>query len=219
MFVGHYGPAFVAKRLELSIPLWVLFVAVQFLDVLWAPFVLLGIEKVRIVPHFTGSNALDLYYMPYTHGLLSAIVWSIVLGVLYQSLARPARRRASLVVGAAVFSHWLLDLLVHVPDLPLVGNSAKIGFGLWNAPVLAFALEIAVLAAGLWLYLATRPRRSVGIVAYGLVLTGIQAWSTFLSPPPASDRAQAATALVAYGVLAWAVWWLADRPTSKAGAA
>lgn len=219
MFVGHYGPAFAAKRLERSIPLWVLFIAAQFLDVLWAPCVLLGIEKVRIVPHFTGSNALDLYYMPYTHGLLSAILWSIVFGVLYQSLARPADRRVSLVVGVAVFSHWLLDLLVHVPDLPLLGNSAKVGFGLWNAPVLAFAVEIAVLAAGIWLYLATRPRRPVGIVTYGVILTGLQAWSTFLAPPPASVRAEATTALVAYGVLAGAVWWLADRPASKAGVA
>src|SRR5438034_5643892 len=78
MFVGHYGVSFGAKKAEPAIPLWVLFIAVQLLDVLWAPFVLLGIEKVRIVPGFTASNPLDLYYMPYTHSLVAAIGWSVV---------------------------------------------------------------------------------------------------------------------------------------------
>lgn len=86
MFVGHYGVSFSAQRVEQSIPLWALFLAVQVLDVLWAPFILLGIEKVR------------------------------------------------LVIGLAVFSHWVLDFIVHRPDLPLYGNSAKVGLGLWNAP-------------------------------------------------------------------------------------
>lgn len=69
MFVGHYGVGFAVKRADPAIPLWVLFLAVQWLDVLWAPLVLLGIEKVRIVPGITGSNPFDLYYMPYTHSL------------------------------------------------------------------------------------------------------------------------------------------------------
>jgi len=72
MFVGHYGVSFAARRPSPG-SVWVLFIAVQLLDVLWAPFVLLGIEKVRIVPGITASNPLDPYYMPYTHGLLAAI--------------------------------------------------------------------------------------------------------------------------------------------------
>src|SRR5258706_173300 len=78
MFVGHYGVSFAAKKLEPELPLWLLFIAVQLLDVLWAPFVLLGVEKVRIVPGFTATNPLDLYYMPYTHGLVAALGWSVV---------------------------------------------------------------------------------------------------------------------------------------------
>ena len=118
MFVGHYGVSFSAKSLETSIPLWVLFLAVQFLDVLWAPFILLGIEKVRIVPGITASNPLDLYYMPYTHSLVAAVLWSFVCGVVYQLVAHPSRRQASVVIGLAVFSHWVLDFIVHRPDLP-----------------------------------------------------------------------------------------------------
>ena len=76
MFVGHYGVSFATKGLEPRIPLWLLFIAVQWLDVVWAPLVLLGVEKVRIVPGFTATNPLDLYYMPYTHSLVAALLWS-----------------------------------------------------------------------------------------------------------------------------------------------
>lgn len=98
MFVGHYGVSFVIKKADASIPLWVLFIAVQWLDVLWAPFVLLGIEKVRIVPAVTASNPLDLYYMPYTHSLLAAILWSAAATAVYRLLVR-ASGRTSLLVG------------------------------------------------------------------------------------------------------------------------
>src|SRR5216684_9152620 len=111
MFVGHYGVSFAAKKAEPSIPLWVLFIAVQLLDVLWAPFVLMGIEKVRIVPGITATNPLDLYYMPYTHSLVAAIGWSVVAIILYK-VFKPNGWSAASLVGAAVFSHWILDLLV-----------------------------------------------------------------------------------------------------------
>src|SRR6266516_2409047 len=164
MFVGHYGVSFAAKKAEPSIPLWVLFIAVQLLDVLWAPFVLLGLEKVRIVPGITASNPLDLYYMPYTHSLVAALFWSCVGALAYRLIARPARRRTSVVVGFAVFSHWILDLVVHRPDLPLYDNSAKLGLGLWNAPALAFGLEAAILFGGSWLYLRMGATRRGGTI-------------------------------------------------------
>ena len=210
MFVGHYGVSFAAKRVEPSIPLWALFLAVQFLDVLWAPFVLLGIEKVRIVPGFTASNPFDLYYMPYTHSLVAALLWSCVGGLAYQIVARPSRQRASAIVGLAVLSHWVLDFIVHRPDLPLYDNSAKVGLGLWNAPALAFGLEGALLFGGIWLCLRGRLVLSFGTQVFGVVMLGIQAY-VFFGPPPTSDRAFAWTALVAYAVFAMVIWWLQDR--------
>jgi len=83
VFVGHYGPSLAAKALKKSIPLWVLFIAVQLLDVFWSIFVLLGIEKVRIVPGITATNPLDLYYMPYTHSLIGSMLWAIAASVAY----------------------------------------------------------------------------------------------------------------------------------------
>src|SRR5450631_3127893 len=106
MFIGHYGPAFAIKAIRPAIPLLLLFIAVQLVDVAWAVLVLLGVEKVRIVPGITASNPLDLYYMPYTHSLVAAIVWSVGVAVLVMLLPRLATRSAAIWIGAAVFSHW-----------------------------------------------------------------------------------------------------------------
>src|SRR5260370_29501322 len=121
MFTGHYGPSFAANALdeEKRLPLWLLFIAVQFVDILWAIFVLLGIEKVRIVPGFTASSPLDLYYMPYTHILVGALDWSLLTFVVCQMVPRLRGMRRGAILAAAVFSHWILDLIVHRPDLSL----------------------------------------------------------------------------------------------------
>lgn len=216
MFVGHYGVSFAAKKVEPAVPLWVLFIAVQLLDVAWAPLVLLGIEKVRIVPGFTASNPLDLYYMPYTHGLIAALAWSAAAFVCYRFIVG-GRPGAALIVGLAVFSHWVLDLIVHRPDLPLYGNSAKVGLGLWNLPALALGLEIVLLFGGMWLYFQAGGRRRVATAVFGLIMVAIQAY-VFFGPPPVSDKAAAATAIVAYALFAGIIWVL-ERPQPVAGAA
>src|SRR5258707_7303373 len=197
MFVGHYGPSFAAKALKQSIPLWILFIAVQWVDVMWSVLVLLGIEKVRIVPGITASNPLDLYYMPYTHSLLAATGWSVVAFLVYRAL-RPGPGGAAAIVGVAVFSHWVLDFLVHRPDLPLYDNTAKVGLGLWNLPAVALGLEALLLFGSMWLYLRHAARRTA-MLAFGVIMLGIQAY-VFFGPPPASDKAAAATALIAYAV-------------------
>src|SRR5438094_636336 len=102
----------------------------------------------------TATNPLDLYYMPYTHSLDGAILWAIAAGFGYRVLRKADGWSAAVIVGAAVLSHWVLDLVVHRPDLPLYDNSLKVGFGLWNHPIAAFALEIAFLFGGMYLYWA-----------------------------------------------------------------
>jgi hypothetical protein len=211
MFVGHYGVSFAAKRVAPTVPLWVLFIAVQLLDVFWAPFVLLGIEKVRIVPGITASNPFDLYYMPYTHSLLAAMLWAGAAFLVYRVSSKQDRTgKAAFVVAVAVLSHWLCDFVVHRPDLPLYDNTAKVGLGLWNAPAVAFALEAVLLFGGMWLYVgpAGVPRR--GLILFGLVMLAIQAY-VFFGPPPVSDSAAAWTALVSYAVFA-AIIARTERP-------
>ena len=219
MFVGHYGVSYGGKTLDQTIPLWVLFIAVQFLDVLWGVFVLLGIERVRIVPGITATNPLDLYFMPYTHSLVGALVWSAVAGVAYHMWrGRLSGRRTGLIVAAAVFSHWVLDLLVHRPDLPLIGDRFKVGFGLWNVPAVALLLEIGLLFGGLLLYLrVTRPVARGGTMAFllfGVSLVLIQT-IVFFGAPPESPEAAAVTALGAYAVIAGVAAWLERKRTPR----
>ena len=209
MFVGHYGPSFLAKRLSPGIPLWILFLAVQLLDVFWAIFIFLGVEHVRIVPGFTETNALDLYYMPYTHSLPGAVTWAAAAAILYRLIKGSGPE--AVLVGAAVFSHWPLDLLVHRPDLALYDDAVKVGLGLWDYPYVTLVLEGALLLGAMGMYMAgSRPLTSgarFAMPAFGLACLLMQAGMLF-TPPPPSDRAMAATALIAYALFAAAIAWL-----------
>ncbi|HZD96269.1 MAG TPA: hypothetical protein VE133_18550, partial [Candidatus Sulfotelmatobacter sp.] len=188
MFVGHYSASFAGKAAEKRIPLWVLFIAVQFIDVLWSIFVLLGIEKVRIVPGITASNALDLYYMPYTHSLAGVLFWSALAHAACQMGPRLRGKRTGLIVAGAVFSHWVLDLIVHRPDLALYDSVGKMGFGLWNYRGAAFALEMAVLSGGAANLYRTAAHRA-RLIAFVIFLAGLQVFVTFFFPPSPSDHA------------------------------
>jgi membrane-bound metal-dependent hydrolase YbcI (DUF457 family) len=204
MFIGHYGPALAAPALVKTVPLWVLFFAVQFLDIVWGPLILAGIEQVRIVPGFTAMSPLDLHHMPYTHSLPGAFVLSALLGAAYGFIARKERLAGALLVAGVSFSHWLLDLIVHAPDLLLWPGGPVAGFGLWNNLPLALGLEVALVLAGLVFYLrATQPKGVVGriwpfvLVAALLALEAIH----LLGEPPASAEELAMTSMTVFLVL------------------
>jgi hypothetical protein len=209
MFTGHYGPSFAANAAEKRLPLWLLFLAVQFVDILWAIFVMLGIEKVRIVPGITASSPLDLYYMPYTHSLVGALGWSLLAFVVWQMIPRLRGMRTGLILAAAVFSHWILDLVVHRPDLSLYGGAYKMGFGLWNYRIAAFAVEMVVLFGFAAPYVKIARHKERVLVFLG-ALALLQVVGTFVFPPPSSDRAEATTALFFYFLLAAIAAWV-DR--------
>lgn len=220
MFIGHYGVSLAAKRYEPRLSLGWLFLAVQFLDVLFSVFVLTGVEKMRIVRGYTAVNPYDLYFMPYSHSLLGALVWSTLLAAGFFFVPRRAapRRRwfASAILAAAVFSHFVLDVPVHTPDLPLGPGpgSPKIGLGLWNHRYATIAVELAVLLAGALIYLrATRPcgrTAYVATVAFGVILLAACIATPFM-PEPSSGQAFAVQALTFYAVLALAAAHLDRR--------
>jgi hypothetical protein len=194
-----------------KVPLWLLFIAAQLVDIAWATLVLAGVEKVRIVPGFMAASPLDLYYMPYTHSLVAAVLWSLGLAIVCKGSCRSWAWATAAVVGAVVFSHWILDLVVHRPDLPLYDDAAKVGFGLWDFVVLSFAVEALVLGAGLWLYLQrTRPLTAagrVGPVVFAGAMLAVQAAMLF-APPPPSITALATSALASYLVFAVIAGWI-----------
>jgi hypothetical protein len=213
LFTGHYSASFAGKAAEKRIPLWLLFIAVQFIDVLWSIFVLLGIEKVRIVPGITASNALDLYYMPYTHSLAGVLFWSVLTYDICQVVPQLRGKRTGLILAAAVFSHWILDLIVHRPDMSLYDSVGKMGLGLWNYRGAAFALEMAVLFGGAAMLYRTAMHK-VRLAGFVVFLAAFQVFGTFFLPPPPSDHAAAISALISYVVLALVAWWV-DRGDPK----
>lgn len=209
MFVGHYSAALAAKAVGPGIPLGALFLAVQLVDVAWALLVLLGLERVRIVPGLTASNPLDLVYMPFTHSLPAALLWASAAGLAWRRFAGGGARAAWLV-AAAVGSHWLLDFLVHRPDLPLWGDRAKVGLGLWDHRALALALELGLVAAAgalLWRRVpAARPY--LPSLCAGLALLQL---ASLFGPVPSSPQAFVATALALFLGIAAAAHWLELR--------
>jgi hypothetical protein len=205
MFVGHYSIAFAVKSEKNKIPLWVLFVAVQFLDYIWATLILLGIEKLRVIKGFTAGSMLDSYFHPYSHSLITAVIWSAVAAFIYKTVCSHYRRHynksAPLIIGLAVFSHWILDLIAHPRDLAIYDNTLKVGFGLWNYRDPEFALEIALLAGGIALYLGrnTMPAiRKGAVIAFGLALVIVQIGDTYIPRTPLTDKATAMGVWVFY---------------------
>jgi hypothetical protein len=207
MFIGHYGVSLAVKRWAPRLSLGWLFVAVQALDVLFAVFVLVGVEKVRIIPGFTAYNPYDLYFMPYTHGLVGALAWSIVVALIVRVRmgAEAAAWSAAGLFGLCVFSHWLLDLPMHTPDMPLLGNdSVKVGFGLWRHRELSLATELAAFGAGasIWLRGTGGFARAPLATTLFLLLLIVALIATPFMPDPKGPNAFAVTALIGYGALA-----------------
>ena len=207
MLAGHFAVAFAAKRLAPRTSLATLFVAAQLLDLLWPVFVLLGIEHFSIAGAGTVPPLVFDHY-PWSHSLLAAAWWAMLAGGGWMALRKDAR--GALVVCALVLSHWVLDLIVHVPDLQLVPSvPTRLGLGLWTHPVVAFAVEIVMLAAGAVVYArATRAVRGAGSWGYwSLVafIAAILAGSAF-GPPPPDTRAVVWTDIAMWLLVAWAFW-------------
>lgn len=144
MFVGHYAAAMAAKAAEPKAPMWTLAAACQLIDIGWASLIMARVEHANVDPALPGST-FDLYDMPYTHSLPAAFAWSIVAALLVKLLLR-LPTWTSAVVGFTVFSHWLLDLLVHRPDLQLYPGGEKVGLALWDSPVIEEITEIGLIA-------------------------------------------------------------------------
>ena len=226
MFVGHYSVAFAAKTERNKIPLWVLFIAVQFLDYIWATLVLLGIEKLRVIKGFTAGSMLDSYFHPYSHSLIAALVWSVIAALVYKSVCSRHgclyRTSAALIIDLAVFSHWLLDLIAHPRDLAIYDNTWKVGFGLWRYRDPEFALEIALLAGGIVLYLTRNVMpaiRKVAVIAFGIALVIVQIGDTYVPRTPLTDKATAMGVWIFYTlfvVVAFIVEKIGSRSQSSA---
>jgi hypothetical protein len=187
MFVGHYAAAMAAKAIEPKAPMWTLAAASQLIDIGWSSFIIAGVEHARVDPSLPGST-LVLYDMPWTHSLPAVLVWSIAGALLVKLLLR-LPWWASAVVGLTVLSHWVLDYLVHRPDLPLWPGGESVGLGLWNYPVPEQALEIGLIAVFGAVWVASRKTLgrlawpAIGFIAFLVALQIV----AMLQPPPAGE--------------------------------
>ncbi|MFZ5668822.1 MAG: metal-dependent hydrolase [Pseudomonadota bacterium] len=212
MFVGHYAAAVAARAVEPRAPLWSYVAACQLLDIGWGALVMAGIERFDVDPALPGSP-LDLHHMPWTHSLPAALAWSAGGALAARGLLKVPWRAAAMV-GAAVFSHWLLDALVHRPDLEIWPGVGKVGLGWWNWPVPEATLEMGLLAAAGagWGWARAREGRSVWpAAAFLLLLTAVQVASK-LTPPAADPVRTGSMAIGVYLAVAAVAWVVERRP-------
>jgi hypothetical protein len=206
MFIGHWAPALAIAARPKAPALGVLFIAAQLVD--WAFFGLLiaGVEHMRVIPGISAMNPMDLYHMPYTHSLLGSLLFGGGTTVVIWAMTKD--KTAALLTGAVVVSHWFLDLLVHVPDLTLAGSPPKLGFGLWNYPMLEMPLELAITFGALWFYVrAKRPAPlRVGVLAGVLLL--LQAINWFGPVEAEVTTGTSVLAFAAFGLATLAAWWM-----------
>lgn len=215
MFVGHYAASLALKSFEKRASLGVLFLAVQFVDILFFPFVLVGIERMNIVENFTQSTHFELEYMPFTHSLLAAMLWSIAAFALFRWVF-VKKQSVAVVVALAVFSHWLLDLPVHTPDLPLWSDtSPKLGFGLWNNAIATYLFEAGLLLLALWMYLRSTKAVSAagkyGMVVFVAFLLLVNVSNIFGDPMVDSRLGLSVFALSSYFLFAAIAFWLDQK--------
>ena len=153
MIAGHFGFAAAVKARSRGVPLWALMLATVWLDIVFVPLFLSGIETMEQVPGTQGSYGTGVIYADYTHSLVGALA----ISALFAAVAATAwSRRTAAVLGAVVFSHWVLDVIVHRSDMPLlpgnIGHFPRLGFGLWRIPVVAMTVELVVVLSGSYLY-------------------------------------------------------------------
>ncbi|HET7524784.1 MAG TPA: hypothetical protein VFK10_02475 [Burkholderiaceae bacterium] len=215
MFAGHLGVGLALGRIERRVNVGVLIGAALLLDLVLWPLVLLKAESVVIPADFAVSRQLHFVF-PYSHGLVAALIWSLLAGAfgwLVWPRLQAVRRRAAAILAVAVFSHWLLDVLVHRPELPLAGAaSPAVGFGLWHDMPIALALEAAIVVVGLWLFIpgsSLSPRRSIALAALSVVVLVFTVVGMTIAPAPPSVPALAMSSWITLLVVSALACWIA----------
>lgn len=199
MFAGHLAAGLVLKKMERRINLGWLFFAALFHDFLLGILVLLGLEQIHIPANFAQTHYLTFTF-PYSHGLAASIIWSLLgFTITYAVLphwSNKERKQAGLAIALAVFSHFVLDWFVHIPEMPLLGdNSPKLGLSLWNKLPLALGLEVGLVLIGFIYYLSmVKPKTNLakyGVAALMVLITTLTVTGQLFAetPPPANGAA------------------------------
>jgi hypothetical protein len=217
MFAGHVGVALAIGRAEKRVNVGVWVAAALLLDVVLWLLVCFGVESVSIPSSFAGSHQPEFVF-PYSHGLTTGVLWAAAAGAaacLPGWAFAVSRWRLAGLVAAAVFSHWLLDALVHRPEMPLAdAGSPRVGLALWNSMPVALAIEAAIVAAGLCLFVrgsGLSRGRSIALTVLTLAVLAFTVAGMTIAPPPPSPFAMAVSSLVTIGAVCAIYCWLGRR--------
>ncbi len=206
MFIGHWAPALVVAARRNRPGLGTLFVAAQLVDWAFFGFLLMGEEHMRLTPGISVMNPMDLYDMHVSHSLVGSLAFAGGALGLYLLLTR--NRVGALLIGAVVLSHWFFDLVVHVPDLTLAGSPPKLGFGLWNYPMLEMPLELGITFGALWYYVRALHPAMLRVAALAAVLLVLQAINWFGPVAPEVTPGTSYLAFFAFGLSAIMAGWM-----------
>lgn len=207
MFIGHFAVAMGTKRAAPRVSLGTMVMAAQWLDLLWPFFLLLHLEKLRVAPGITRFSPMDFVSYPYTHSLACVIGWAVLFGGAHFAIKR--RGRDAVILALLVISHWVLDFLVHRPDLPLYPGGPKVGLGLWNSVYGTLAVELLLFIGGSVLYFgATRAKDKIGNWAMWAFLWFllVMYFVASFSPQVPNERQVAWSALLMWIFVPWAYW-------------
>lgn len=208
MFIGHFGVGFAGKKIEKSVSLGTYFMAAQWIDLVWPILLLLGVEKAEIKPGVSVVTPLNFTYYPFSHSLFGVIVWAVLFGMVYYVIKKNSRN--AIILGLIVLSHWILDLFVHIPDLPIFpGYNLKVGLGLWNSLPATLILEGFIFLLGAYLYLkTTKAKNKTGIYSlWALIAFLLLIYvSNLFGPPPTSIEAIGIVGNAQWLIILWAYW-------------
>jgi membrane-bound metal-dependent hydrolase YbcI (DUF457 family) len=218
VFIGHFGLAMATKKVAPGPSLGTLVLAALLVDGIWPVFLLLGWEKVEIVPGITAVTPLLFVSYPYSHSLVAGALWAAVLAGAYYLRRRD--RGGALWLAALVVSHWVLDFVSHRPDMPLWPGGPRVGLGLWYSLPATLAVEFGLFGVGAWLYAsATRPRGRIGTYAFGAFVALLAAMylASVFGPPAPSVQVLAMSGLLGWLFVLWAYWIGRHRAAVGAG--
>jgi hypothetical protein len=208
MFIGHVAGAEILHAAAPEVPLWVSLVGVGFPDLLWGVLVLAGIERAEIDPNSPLQKDIKFSHYPYSHSLVLTNLIALAPAAI---VAAFLGIEAGIVFVLASISHWLLDTIVHLPDLPVLGfgRDRKVGFGLWKYGWAAFLVEYAVLAVATLIFVP--PANWAGALIAGAVfhLVNINSFIGFSKNQPIKTaKGYAPLVFVGFALLAVVFDWV-----------
>jgi FtsH-binding integral membrane protein len=215
MFLGHFAVGLAGKAAAPKPSLGTLFLAAQFLDLLWPTLLMLNLEQAMISPEPGVLVPLKFTNYPISHSLLLVLGWGLLFGLVYWLIKKDTR--SAVILGLLVVSHWFIDLIVHVPDLPLYpGDAPMLGLGLWTSTIATIALEILLFIVGLWLYLkTTKAKNKTGNYSFWalVVFLVVIYFMNLFGPVPPNMEAVAWGGQMQWLLVIWAYWADHNRET------